>query len=166
LWAGGHPHERACTARCADSRRWDHTSTDYTLTGPRHVAGQGGLFTRLVRHATGATPRGFLRTVAFSEAPAAAPAPRRVTGRAPPVSYAPSGSLGYAEIEGYWLYAGGPNNPAGSYDQAQVAAAITGAESSFLPGIIQPGVDYCGAGADRGRSSPPDAMFPPVLTGS
>jgi PKD domain/Fungal fucose-specific lectin len=41
------------------------------------------------------------------------------------------------------------STPDGTYTDAQIAAAITGAESSFLPGIIQPGVDYCGSGADK-----------------
>src|ERR1700733_8101492 len=66
---------RACTARCADSRRWDSTSADYTLTDPARVAGRGVLFTRLELHVTGTTPRGFLRNLAFDEAPSAAPAP-------------------------------------------------------------------------------------------
>jgi hypothetical protein len=138
---------RACSTLCADSRRRDSTSADYTLSDPVHVAGQGTLFTRLELHVTGRTPRGFLRNVAFDETP--------VTGATPAVSHkrgiraAPSGTLGYAEIEGYWLYAGGPDGSSGGYTDAQIAAAITGAESSFLPGIIQPDVDYCGAGSDR-----------------
>jgi hypothetical protein len=56
---------------------------------------------------------------------------------------AASGTLGYAQIEGFWIDAGGPASG------AQIAAAITGAESSFYPGIIQQGVDYCGSGGDR-----------------
>jgi hypothetical protein len=107
------------------------------------------VFTRLQLHVTGATPRGFMRNLAFDEAPVTTPAPGPQTRRAP-VPSAPSGTLGYAEIEGYWLYAGGPNGSGGGgYTQAQVAAAITGAESSFLPGVIQPDVDYCGSGSDR-----------------
>jgi hypothetical protein len=87
--------------------------------------------------------------VAFSMAPTTAPPPRpgRHHVKLPPP--APSGSLSYANIEGYWIYAGGPSGSDGSYTYPQVAAAITGAESSFLPGNIQPGVDYCGAGSDR-----------------
>jgi len=57
--------------------------------------------------------------------------------------------LGYAQIEGYWVYADGATGSAGSYNDEQVAAAITGAESSFYPGIIQQGVDYCGSGGDK-----------------
>jgi hypothetical protein len=141
---------RACRALCADSKRWDSTSADYTLTDPVRVAGQGWLFTRLELHVTGTTPHGFMRNLAFDEAPATISPPRqdlRTRQDLPPA--APSGMLGYAAIEGYWLYAGGPDGSAGGYNDAQVAAAITGAESSFLPGIIQPDVDYCGAGADR-----------------
>jgi hypothetical protein len=143
---------RACTALCADSRRWSHTSARLALTSPVAENGKGVLFTRLTLHVTGPTPRGFKRDLAFDEAPTELAAPRHsgMQGsgtRATPS--AASGSLGYAAIEGFWIIAGGPNGSAGSYTDAQVAAAITGAESSFLPGIIQPGVDYCGAGADR-----------------
>ena len=141
---------RACRTLCADSRRWDSTSADYTLTDPVRVAGQGLLFTRLELHVTGATPHGFLRNLAFDEAPATVSPPRqnqRTRQELPPA--APSGTLGYGAIEGYWLYAGGPDGSAGSYNDAQVAAAITGAESSFYPGIIQPDVDYCGSGSDK-----------------
>jgi hypothetical protein len=143
---------RVCTALCADSRRRDSVSADYTLTDPVTVAGKGILFTRLEMHVTGPTPRGFLRNLAFYEAPAAAAAP---PVSAPPVSgrhgvqAAPSGSLGYGAIEGYWLYAGGPDGSSGGYTDAQIAAAITGAESSFYPGKIQPDVDYCDAAPDR-----------------
>jgi hypothetical protein len=141
---------RACAARCADSKRWDHTTAVFTLTRPVSRHGRA-LFTVLTMHATGPTPHGFLRTLSWSEAPGTAAIPRRDDRRAagPPPIAAPSGTLGYAQIEGYWVIAGGPNGSAGSYTQAQVAAAITGAESSFYPGIIQPGVDYCGSGSDK-----------------
>jgi hypothetical protein len=62
---------------------------------------------------------------------------------------AQAATLGYAQIEGFWEDAGGPSTPAGDYNDAEIAAAITGAESSFIPGIIQQDVDYCGAGSDR-----------------
>ena len=139
---------RPCTALCADSRRWSHTSASFTLTSPVTENGKGVLFTRLTLHVTGHTPRGFKRDLAFDEAPTGLAAPQQSGMQATP-SAAPSGTLGYAAIEGFWIIAGGPNGSAGSYTDAQVAAAITGAESSYLPGIIQPGVDYCGAGADR-----------------
>ena len=158
---------RPCTALCADSRRWSHTSASLTLTSPVTENGKGVLFTRLTLHVTGHTPRGFKRDLAFDEAPTGLAAPQQSGMQATP-SAAPSGTLGYAAIEGFWIIAGGPNGSAGSYTDAQVAAAITGAESSYLPGIIQPGVDYCGAGADRagwgcGRSpaaTPSPSMAP------
>jgi hypothetical protein len=146
---------RDCESLCADARQWESTSAEVTLTDPVNEPGIGVLFTRLNLNVTGSTPPGFQRTLAFSEAPVPAmpsapasgesPAPGEGTGPAA----APSGSLDYARIEGYWVIAGGPDGSAGAYTQAQVAAAITGAESSFLPGIIQPDVDYCGGGADR-----------------
>jgi hypothetical protein len=144
---------RTCFVSCAQSKRaqskqFASTTADYTLSDPVRSA-KGVEFTRLTLHATGATPKGFQRDLAFDEAPTSLPAPKFDGRRAPRVRFAPSGSLDYAAIEGYWLYAGGPNGSAGSYSDAQVAAAITGAESSFLPGIIQSGVDYCGAGSDR-----------------
>jgi hypothetical protein len=148
--ATGNVTWRACRTLCADSTHLDSASADYTLSDPVQVAGQGELFTRLEMHLTGTTPRGFLRDLAFDEAPSTVGAPQVSRQRAlPGVQAAASGTLGYAQIEGYWIYAGGPDGSAGSYTDAQVAAAITGAESSFLPGIIQPGVDYCGSGADK-----------------
>jgi hypothetical protein len=135
---------------CAKSKQYGRASATYTLADPVRVAGDGVLFTRLEMHVTGTTPKGFQRSLAFDEAPASTAAtPPLSRMRANAIAAAPSGSLSYAAIEGYWLYAGGPNAQEGSYDQAQIAAAITGAESSFLPGIIQSGVDYCGAGSDR-----------------
>ncbi len=144
---------RACTSSCVTSTHKDSASADYTLSDPVSAAGTGLLFTRLEMHVTGSTPQGFLRDLAFDEAPvttAAAPlAQAQATQQAPGIQAAARGTLGYAQIEGYWLYAGGPDGSDGGHTDAQVAAAITGAESSFLPGIIQPGVDYCGPGADR-----------------
>ncbi len=143
---------RACSALCADDSRWDRTSADVTLTDPVAKPGTRVLFTRLELHVTGPTPRGFLRDLAFDEAPMVSPAPRplRPGKRPSPLALAaPSGTLGYAQIEGFWRDAGGPASPAGNFTDDQIAAAITGAESSFLPGIIQPGVNYCDAGSDR-----------------
>ena len=139
---------RTCRTLCAESRQHDNTSADYTLTDPVQVAGKGILFTRLELHVTGTTPKGFQRNLAFDEAPVTAAAAPNDSRRGGPQA-APSGSLSYGEIEGYWVYAGGPDDTSNGYTGAQIAAAITGAESSFLPGIIQPGVDYCGAGSDR-----------------
>ena len=146
---------RACSANCADSKNWDSTMADVTLTHPVHEPGKGILFTRLDLHVTGHTPPRFMRNVVFSEVPIRAVAPTPPQARGPAAALpsqspqAPSGSLGYAQIEGLWIRADGLSGSDGSYTYPQVAAAITGAESSFLPGIIQPGVDYCGAGSDR-----------------
>jgi hypothetical protein len=142
---------RACAARCADSTRWDRTKAEVTLADPVHETGKGVLFTRLYLRVTGPAPPRFMRYVAVSVAPVNA-VPRTRPARKPPVrgSVRPYGTtLGYAQIEGFWDDAGGPSAPSGSYTDDQIAAAITGAESSFEPGIIQPGVDYCGSGSDR-----------------
>jgi hypothetical protein len=142
---------RACTQKCAYSRHWRSASADFTLTDPTAEQGKDVLFTRLDMHVTGPTPQGFMRDLAFDEAPtSAAPATARAPrGRAVPPPAAPSGTLGYDQIQGFWVLAGGPTAQSGSYNQAQIAAAITGAESSFYPGIIQPDVDYCGSGSDK-----------------
>ena len=140
---------RACAAACAYSKRWDRASADFTLTDPVRVPGKGILFTRLQLHVTGPTPRGFMRDLAFDEAPATAVSPPPLARRHATRPAASSGTLGYAQIEGFWVVAGGPTSSQGSYTDPQIAAAITGAESSFYPGIIQPGVDYCGSGADK-----------------
>jgi outer membrane lipoprotein-sorting protein len=152
---------RVCTAaNCARSRKWDSTSAQITLSDPVAEHGAGVLFTRLQLNVTGRTPRGFMRDIAFDEAPVTpvkltpiAPAHSQATNPAiHPAAIAPdaaSGTLGYAEIEGFWTVAGGPTSSAGSYNDAQIAAAITGAESSFYPGIIQQGVDYCGTAPDE-----------------
>lgn len=167
---------RACAVECADGKQWKSAAAQVTLTDPVPESGDGVLFTRLALNVTGSTPEGFLRQVTFSEAPVpvtslpASPPTAPEQGPTPAISAAPSGSLGFARIEGYWALAGGPTgnesvSGVGTFSAAQIAAAITGAESSFLPGIIQPGVDYCGSGADRagwglfqitcGNSSPP-----------
>jgi hypothetical protein len=151
---------RACSADCADSTRWDKAQANVVLSQP--VNEDRMLFTKLELHVTGPTPKGFLRDLSFDEAPTApmstvphsptsgARAPSATASpAAPAASAASSGTLSYANIEGFWIDAGGPTHSSGSFTDAQIAAAITGAESSFLPGNIQQGVDYCGAGADR-----------------
>lgn len=147
---------RSCAERCANSRQWASATADITLSDPVREPGAGVLFTRLTMHATGATPKGFMRDLSYSEAPTAsgtsAPAPQPSTSGTrptPAASEAPSGTLGYAQIQGFWIIAGGPTTTVNGYTDDQIAAAITGAESSFEPGIIQAGVDYCGPGADR-----------------
>ena len=69
-----------------------------------------------------------LGVLAFAEAPAQAAA---------------SGTLSFAQIEGFWVNAGG------SPSTAAIAAAITGAESSYHSGEIQQGTAYCGSGSNR-----------------
>ena len=154
---------RACAGECAYGTRWDTAEADFTLIDPVRASATRVLFTRLDLHVTGATPPGFMRDVEFSVAPIAAseaiPPTRVQAGKSGVRSgsaraSASSGTLGYAQIEGYWDLAGGPTTSIsvpgyGTYSRDQVAAAITGAESSFYPGIIQPGVDYCGSGADK-----------------
>jgi hypothetical protein len=144
---------RACSSACADSAHWDRASADVTLTDPVSAAGKGVLFTRLTLHVTGPTPRGFLRNLAVSEAPVPAVSPSPLARRAPRSalvpSAAPTGTLGYGQVEGFWDAAGGPTASQGGNADDEIAAAIAGAESSLRPGVIQPGVDYCGAGSDR-----------------
>jgi Lysozyme like domain len=138
----------------AYSNHWDSTAADVTLTDPVHEAGQRILFTRLDLHVTGRTPPRFMRNLVFSEAPAAvSPVPSARaqahspgTGQSPRQSAALSGTLGYAQIEGYWVDAGGPSGSDGSFTYAQVAAAITACESSYEPGIIQPDQPYSTTG--------------------
>jgi len=60
-----------------------------------------------------------------------------------PAQAASSGSLGFAQVEGFWINAGG------SPSIAATAAAIAGAESSYHPGEIQQGAAYCGSGSNR-----------------
>jgi len=145
---------RACSPDCANSKAWDQASADVTLGDPTREAGKGVLFTRLELHVTGPTPRGFLRNLAFDEAPApAAPlrprprgtehARRRRNPRRPPGRSATPRSRGTGSSPG------GPTGSQGGYTDPQIAAAITGAESSYLPGIIQPGVDFCGSLSDK-----------------
>jgi hypothetical protein len=142
---------RTGTAAAAASIRWHNTSARVTLTGPVSEPGKGILFTRLDLHVTGRTPPGFMRDVAFSEAPMPkAPASPQASTPAAALplrsSSAASGTLSYALIEGFWIRAGGPSGSAGSYTYPQVAAAITECESSYQPGIIQPGQPYSTTG--------------------
>ena len=164
-WTGTHATATgtitwlACTGACPDGSRWKSTAGAVTLTRPVREPRNEVLFTRLTLRMIGQTPAGFLRNVSFDETPAAAlpaarPPEQPQALSSPLVSSAPSGTLGYPQIAGFWDDAGGPSASVtvpghGTYTQDQIAAAITGAESSFEPGIIQAGVDYCGSGADR-----------------
>jgi len=141
---------RSCAADCAHATTWDSTTAHVTLADPVSEPGKGTLFTKLELRVTGPTPHGFQRSLTFDETPLSLVRTQPQTQISSPAApktmqpaTAPSGSLGFAQIEGYWVDAGGPSSV------AETAAAITGAESSFDPGIIQSGVDYCGAGADR-----------------
>ena len=148
--ATGQVSWRSGAADLARATAWKSAGAQFVLTDPVAEPGQATVFTKLVLHVTGATPRGFMRDLTFDETPVpvavAPPSPKlKSSALSPGIMHAAaaSGTLGYAQIEGYWIAAGGPSSV------AETAAAITGAESSFEPGIIQQGVDYCGAGADR-----------------
>jgi len=151
--ATGQVTWRSCSADCAHSTTWQSAAAEFSLSRPEQVQGHGNVFTRLTLHTTGPTPTGFMRDLTFEETPApvvqapagtsSAPVSHIGTTRTALVPAAASGTLGYAQIEGYWIAAGG------SAATAETAAAITGAEASFEPGIIQQGVDYCGSGGDR-----------------
>ena len=144
---------RACAADCAAGTTWDSATASVTLIDPVTEAGNQVLFTKLELNVTGSTPQGFMRQLTFDEAPVsttaisanrAVPAPNTAVNPAQKITpAAASGTLAYSHIEGFWIDAGGPSSV------AETAAAITGAESSFEPGIIQQGVSYCGAGANR-----------------
>lgn len=67
---------------------------------------------------------------------------------------AAAAALGYAEVEGFWVAAGGPSSVAGT------AAAIAAAESRLEPGVIQAGEPYATTGwglwqITPGNSTPP-----------
>jgi hypothetical protein len=64
-WRGGGGHDTT----------WQSTGAQLTLTDPVSEPGQGRVFTRLVLHVTGSTPRGFMRDVTFDETPVPAVAP-------------------------------------------------------------------------------------------
>ncbi len=61
-------------------------------------------------------------------------------GAQAPAGPIPAGEMSYAAIEGAWDQAGGPP------DQAPVAAAITGAESTFTPSRVEQGHPYAQTG--------------------
>jgi hypothetical protein len=65
--------------------------------------------------------------------------------------FAQGGVLSYGDIEGYWEKAGGPKSV------ASIAAAITGAEASFQPRIIQQGQPYSTTGWGLWQITPGDS---------
>ncbi|MEY9855816.1 hypothetical protein ABH935_001420 [Catenulispora sp. GAS73] len=142
-----------CVSACTGPAKSKTIPARFTLSAPVVEPGGTIAFTRLHVRLTGAIPSGFLRDIDLDETPqptaqtSTSPHPQAhpqaghvTAGRAtqsPQSTTAASGTLGYAQIEGFWVDAGG------STGTAETAAAITGAESSFYPGNIQPGVDYC-----------------------
>jgi hypothetical protein len=126
----------------ANTTRRDRTSAEITLSDPVLEADGEALFTTLTMHVTGTAPGGFKRNLSFDEAPPAASpampeASKAIQGIQPAAA---SGTLNTAAIGGYWELAGGPSSV------AETAEAITGAESSFEPGIIQAGQPYSTTG--------------------
>jgi hypothetical protein len=162
--ATGQIEIRGCAGDCARARAGDGTIAKFTLTGPLlEDNGKEVLFTKLKVQITGPDPGGFRRSATFGEAPVAAPAssrtgtPATLTPKASVTSRASADLAGrrlsYAAIEGFWIAAGGPS------DLASTMAAIAGAESSWQPGIIEPGEPYSTTGwglwqITPGNSSP------------
>ncbi|HEX5115724.1 MAG TPA: transglycosylase SLT domain-containing protein [Pseudonocardiaceae bacterium] len=144
-WQSWNAQEASATATVtwqANTARRGDTSADITLSDPVLEADGETLFTTLTMHVTGTTPVGFKRDLSFNETPAAASQAAPGASKAVPSIQpaASSGTLNTAAIGGYWELAGGPSSV------AETAEAITGAESSFLPGIIQAGQPYSTTG--------------------
>jgi hypothetical protein len=154
-----------------ENGRSKSATADITLSAPAREAGGKVLFTKLTMRVTGATPRAFIRTATFNEAPVPAvggiagtpksSAPARA-GRntMAPAAAGGSGSIPYASIAGYWELAGGPDS------LAETAAAITGAEAygsetspaeGGNPGAIQPGEPYSTTGWGLWQITPGDS---------
>ena len=145
--------------------KWEKATADVILLDPAAEDGHGFLFTKLELRVTGSTPKYFKRDLTFDEAPmtpipsspapSSSPAASLKAGAAPAVA---SGTLSYADIEGFWIDAGGSSASAGTYTNSQIAAAITGAESSFLPGIIQADENYANTGWGLWQITPGDEL--------
>jgi hypothetical protein len=137
----------------ASAAQQGHTTANVTLSSPVSQPGGQVLFTKLSLQVTGATPPGFIRDVTFSEAPGQAAGPAEPSPRSlRPEPAAASGTLDTAAIGGYWELAGGPSSV------AETAEAITGAEASFEPGIIQPGMPYWLTGWGLWQITPGDSV--------
>jgi hypothetical protein len=132
----------------ATSTRWASAAAHLTLSDPVSEAGGRVLFTRLNVRVTGSAVSKYMRDVTYSEAPPRItllpPVPRaRFTRTANPARSpaAASGTLAFAEIEGFWVDAGGPTGDVttidGTFPAPAVAAALTFYESSEEPGNIQ-----------------------------
>jgi hypothetical protein len=156
-WTGTGATATATVTWRVTSADAGQTTADITLASPAREAGGEVLFTALRLHVTGATPHGFIRDATFNEAPAPAQPPAHAmtpAGRAgaEPRASGGSGQIITAAIEGYWVLAGGQSTGSvavsgyGTYTYPQLAAAITGAESSFIPGNILPGEPYAVTG--------------------
>jgi len=156
------------TARSGDGT-WGKAKADIILLDPVAEPGHGLLFTTLELRVTGPTPKFFKRDLTFNEAPMApiAPAPSLPAVRSsspaagPRAGAAPqvaSGQLSYADIEGFWIDAGGSSASDGTYNNAQIAAAITHSESTLQPGIIQAGNDYANTGWGLWQITPGDEL--------
>jgi len=134
----------------ATSHRWDSAAAHFTLTGRLPQAGGTVLFTTLHVQVTGRTPDKYMRDVTYSEAPLPITTLPHAPGQAaPPRTGRPnaaSGTLGFAQIEGWWVEAGGAKGKVstiyGRYPAPAVAAALTFYEASFAPGNIQLGNSY------------------------
>jgi hypothetical protein len=152
------------------SRRWDSAAADFTLADPVTEAGGKVLFTKLDVRVTGRTPNKYMRDVTYSEAPPAITSLPRVPGpqgqTAPtrptlPRPAAASGTLGFAQIEGNWVLAGGPRGNVstiyGRYPAPAVAAVLTYYEASYAPGNIQLGQPYSTTGWGLWQITPGDS---------
>jgi hypothetical protein len=152
-WTATQADATATVTWLASSNQQDRTTADLTLSHPARQASGKALFTRLTLQVTGATPAGFTRHVTFSEAP---PPPAKAAtpagGNPPERANASSGTLNTAAIGGFWVLAGGPSSV------AETAEAITGAESSFEPGIIQAGQPYSTTGWGLWQITPGDSI--------
>jgi hypothetical protein len=152
-WNAAQATATAAITWLASTNQRDHTTADLTLSSPVRQASGKTLFTKLALQVTGATPPGFARRVTFGEAPV--PAAKTATpagGNSREGANAASGTLNTAAIGGFWELAGGPSSV------AETAEAITGAESSFEPGIIQAGQPYSTTGWGLWQITPGDSI--------
>ncbi|HEV3380669.1 MAG TPA: hypothetical protein VG142_06785 [Trebonia sp.] len=158
-WNGTEASATSTVTWLASATRRGRTTANVTLSDPVRETDGKVLFTKLNLRVTGATPRGFIRDVTFSEAPvppspvnAAVPPELSQRSLSPAAVAAGSGTLNTAAIGGYWELAGGPSSV------AETAEAVTGAEASFEPGIIQPGEPYSTTGWGLWQITPGDSV--------
>nr|WP_245594724.1 methyltransferase [Actinospica robiniae] len=125
------------------------TVATFTLRAPAASdAAERKLFTELDVQVHGANPGGFPHAASFSEAAVpAAPTHRthrthrrRPQRRSADAADTAGAALGYAQVEGFWVAAGGPSS------LASTVAAITAAESRSEPGVIQTGEPFAKTG--------------------